>query len=505
MGQAQDICRLRRIAPDVQLVEHTGPGTRRLSYIGLSTCKSSLCPLCAPKWQRTRSEEITRAIDHWGAKRVCFSTLTMRHHPGMSLALQHRLLTQAFGSLWSGRRGEALKLAWGGKPESVRAHDRTWSFEYGWHPHLHVLFFRRSEAQTIAELRNLLDADWPEALGAALRRMQRFCKRTLGRALELSLPETHPDAIRCIRGGRERCKCLACTTDRARRLFGSKLLPKREPLLDGVRRMSQLLKAFSEESIRPDAAHGVQLETIRAEDRAPTYLAKLGLELSFNAAKDVNERIDPRTGKAIFHYPFWGVAHVATEHGNPLRVAARRAWSQLYHATRGTQTITFSDREALGLGEDPYADGAEPPEASAEEFSRMLGSIAGGQWDTMKRAQGHGLLVTLATAHDAGLIERLPYVKPPPGFHGMPTSCRGPPVRPWRPGEGLQWAIFEHHAEQRGAAAARRSLDLHPTEVDSWTWAPVVPRESSAPRTVPEIVAWFERESQLRLRFTADW
>ncbi len=463
--------------------------------------------MCAPKWQRTRSTEITQAIDRWkgGARRVCFATFTMRHHPGMSLALQHRLLTQAFGSLWSGRRGEALKDLWGGKPESVRAHDRTWSFEYGWHPHLHVLFFRQSEAQTIAELRATLDVDWPEALGAALRRMQRFCKRTLGRANELMLPPEHPDAIRCIRGGVTRCKCLSCTTERARRLFGSKLLPKNEPILDGVRRMSTLLRAFSEQSICPDAVHGVQLESIRAEDRAPTYLAKLGLELSFNAAKDVHERIDPRTGKVIFHYPFWGVAHVATQHGNPLRVAARRAWSQLYHATRATQTITFSSRERLQLDMDPYGEGAEPPEASSEEFSRMLGEIAGGQWDTLKRAQGHGLLVTLAVAHEQRVIENLPYVTAAPGFHGMPTSCRGPPVRQWRPGDGLQWAIFEHRAEERGRGAARVSLDLHPAEVDSWTWAPVMPRETSAPRTVPEIVAWFERASQLRLRFTADW
>jgi hypothetical protein len=473
-GQGQRICRLRRIAADVQLIEHWSATTRRLSLNGLSTCKSPLCPLCAPKWARTRSEEITSAIDHWGARRVVFATLTMQHHKPMVLALQHRLLTRAFGHLWSGRKGQAALEEWGGKPESIRAHDRTWSREYGWHPHLHVLFFRQSEAQTAAELEASLYKRWTESLGTALRSMKRFCRKTLANAAQWELLQRANFGGWCVGF---RCTCESCTRVRARRMFG-RLIRKNEPLLDSIRRVSGLLRSFSETSIKPSRERGVKLETVRAEDRAPTYLSKLGLELSFTEAKNVHERIDQR-GRLIRHYPHWGVAHIATRHGHELRVTARRAWEELFTATKGTQTITFSDRDALGLGPDPYAEDQEPPEASPEEFSRLLGQIAGNRWDTMKRQQGHGLLVTIGDAFDLGTLGAMPFVDPPIGFHGLPES-RGPPLEPYRQPDGIHWAIITAHAEKRGAQRSSALLALNPLE--KLEWVPLVPRDSSGLR-----------------------
>lgn len=496
---SQRICRLRRIAPEVQLIEHIGPHGRRLSYGGLSTCKSPLCALCAPKWARTRSEEITSAIDFWGARKVVFATLTMAHRPGMSLALQHRLLTRAFGTLWSGRAGQSFVASWGGKPESIRAHDRTWSREYGWHPHLHVLFFRRSLAQSETELRETLSDRWPDALATALRSMKRFCRRTLARAAtDLVAP--------CVKNASAgRCHCLECTTVRARRMFGGKLISRRAPLLDSVHRLSDLLRDFSEQAIRPNRAIGVDLQAVRAEDRASTYLSKLGLELSFSESKDVHERIDSR-GRVIRHYPHWGVAHLACHHGHPLRVDARRAWGELFRSTKATQTITFSDRAALGLGMDPYADGNEPPEPNAEEFTRLLGSIVGGTWDALKKNQQHGLLVTLGEAHEMGLLGELPYVKPPPGLHGIPSS-RGPPPSRYVQPEGILWAIALAKAETRGKEAVRAPwfarTDSFPDGLFAnlpprWQWQPIATHEPGAPWDLEELM--HRREVKVKLQ-----
>lgn len=490
-GQAQFWCRLKRIQADVQLVGYYSLGTEgsaRLGVTGVATCKSPLCPLCAPKWARTRAEEITTAIDHWGAKRVLFGTLTMRHHKGMPLALQHRLLTRAFGHLWSGRAGQEHAHAWGGRPEAIRAHDRTWSNEHGWHPHLHVLFFRQSEAQTVGELESALTARWPEALGCALRAMKRGVCKALG-AQRCPCPECRsyrenasPKRMAARKrkrpgfGGEcskaRRCRCEDCTRIRIKRMFGRKLCPKKEPLEDSLHRLTDLLRPFSEANISPSKARGVKLETVRAEDRAPTYLAKLGLELAFNDAKHVKIVKDDR-GREIAHYPHWGVAHLATRHGDPLRMPARRAWSELYRATKGTQTITFSDRVALGLGPDPYAEDQEPPEQSPEEFQRLLGQIAGDRWDTLRRAQGHGLLVTIGDAFDLKLLEELPFVEPPIGFHGLPES-RGPPPAPYHPPSPIDRASREAAAESRGRAVVRPSFERAPLEVI--TWEPLRPR-----------------------------
>lgn len=524
-GKAQALCRLKRIQPDVQLVGVTSPdGSKRLDKRGLATCKSPLCPLCTGKWARTRSEEITQAIDHWGARRVLFLTLTARHHQGMPLALQHRLLTRAYGHLWSGRQGQAHAEKWGGKPESIRAHDRTWSFEYGWHPHLHALVFRQSEAQTIEELTAAMIERWPEALASALRSMKRFCRNTLARAGEWDLiRECFPalkqrrrergwtaaqwELSRAVCSKLRNCTCEVCARARARRMFGGRLVRKSEPLLEAIRRLSVLLRQFDESNLLPSEERGVKMETVRAEDRAPTYLAKLGLELAFSEAKHVHERIDKR-GRLIRHYPHWGVAHLATRHGTPLRTAARKAWADLFSATRGTQTITFSDRRALGLGPDPYAEGEEPPEETPQDIVQLLGQIAGNRWDTLRREQGHGLLVTIEESFQLGLLPDLPFVDPPLGHHGLPEP-RGPPKPRYLQPDGIHWAIALNRAEERGRAQAHLQVEsykgsgsLLTVAVSApWVWTPLEPRTSKVVWDVATLLEKHRTAVQLGLRF----
>lgn len=530
-GLSQRICRLRRISHEVQLLEHTQGDSRRLSYVGLSTCKSPLCPLCAPKWQRTRAEEISTAVQHWGPERVWFSTFTMRHHPGMALALQHRLLTAAFGHLWSGRKGQSLVRELGGKPESVRAHDRTWSYEKGWHPHLHSLLFLRTERHTEDELQHMLACRWVEALGEGLRRMQRFCSRTLARASQLSeLCFDQRVAFQCLRGTDDfkadaqraargecappicpclqcvrkrlrtkRCPCEQCNRRRAKRIFGVRLVPKAQPLLESVRRLSTLLEAFTEENLRPNDVNGAQIERARPGDRAANYLAKLGLELTWNESKAVNEV------RGVKHFPYWAVAHLATKHGDPLRVPARRAWAELFRATRATQTITFSDREALGLGPDPYADGNEPEEAAPEEWTRVVGSIDGVTWDANAKEQKHGFLVTLAAAHEAGVLDELPYLQPPNVLHAIPFQREKPKI-PARPTPHQQLENWAAH-ERRGEAIARDLFSQLPKPPEPEYFEPVqfFVYPKGQPRSVEEIRERLARSRQLRLNFSLDW
>lgn len=540
MSQAQTLCRLKRIATDVQLHEHTSKdGQKRLSFSGIATCKSSLCPLCAPKWQHTRVSEIALAVQRWqGAAardyinggvygprrdntpgaRVMFATFTQRHHKGMPLVLQHRLLSRAFGHLWSGRAGQALVKKLGGKPQSVRAHDRTWALETGWHPHLHALLFFQNDLTP--DIEQLLWQRWaggaeygprrpgsvfrrvpppdvygprlpvrlrrerstwaykesPGALVSALRAMKRFCEKTLARADEL---ESDPGL--CWRSfvndyaGRDlkSCPCLACTTVRARRMFGRLVprLPKQRDgytaghLVDAVHRVSLMLEKISEDSLAPVRERGVQCEPVRGTDQAPKYLAKLGLELAWNASKGVN------VVRGVAHYPYWAVAHLATQHGNPLRVAARRAWAELFAATRGTQSIVFSDREALGLGPDPYAEGQEPDDRREGELSRMLGQIYGATWDVLRKQHKHGLHVTIAVAHEAGILPDLPWVSPPTTeWAGVPSS-RGPPPAPYLPMELRQRRLRWDARFERGREWCAQVLALeHRSTVPESVW-----------------------------------
>lgn len=456
MGRAQALCRLRRIQPTVQLVEYNTPESSRLVVQGVHTCKSPLCPLCAGKWQRTRSKEISQAIDFWGPKRVVFVTLTMRHHRGMRLALMHRLLRDAFGHLWSGRLGQEAAEQCGGKPETVRGHDRTWSKRHGWHPHLHSLFFLQREGLSDAELRELLDQRWPESLGASLRRFRRLAKRILAGAgcgrldCPVCMHAEDPGAI---------CQCNLCRSeaglkhrecehlrDRARRVFGAKLVPRHVPLVDAARQISQALKAFTEESIRPSLEHGVQAERMRSKDKLPTYLSKLGL---LHLELTSQSKLGKRGSDGELHYGVWEVARLATTHRHELRAAARSAWRDLFRSSFGTQTITFSDRKALGLGPDPYAEG-EPDEQAEEETSRCLFEIEGARWDALHKARNHGLLIELEQAHRNNTLETLPYVKDVLEVHAQAVS-RGPPERA-PPAEWWVKLERETAAERRGAA-----------------------------------------------------
>jgi hypothetical protein len=429
MKRQQEICRLVNVVPTVQGVEHTSERGARLAIHGVNTCKSPLCPLCAPKWQRTRTDEIAEAIDNWGAERVFFVTGTMRHHRGMRLAMMHRLLTHAWGHIWSGHAGQELAETLGGKPESIRAHDRTWSAVRGWHPHVHCLLFMQHEGTSEADLAAMLDERWPDCLAAALRSFRKMAYRVLagdGCGRE--------DCEQCCKPKAERDECPHLR-ERATRMFGTKLVPrsridnagKKVPasLHDAMRAVLHDLKAFTAENIRPSIAHGVVCERVRDMNRLPQYLSKMGLELASTLDKGGRVGSD-----GIRHYGLWEVAQLACDGEHPLQKQARRAWSSLFFGTFGTQTITFSDREKLGLPRDPYAEDGEPAEAASDESSQVIFEIPGAVYRELAKAKGHALLGELALAFQRGELGELGYLESVEGTERarlIEPSCCGRP------------------------------------------------------------------------------
>lgn len=495
MGFAQDTCRLRAVSPTLQLVRYVTPEAARMGLHGVHTCKSPLCPYCAPKWQRTRSDEITQAIDRWplGPEGVFFVTLTMRHNRRMALSLQHRLLTAAFGSLWGGKPGKKAAAKLGGKPESVRAHDRTWSLERGWHPHIHALLFTNNAELGTDELARLLDKRWPQVLASSLRRARALCRRILTGSDRIHFDGPHDEqGTPSERGGCGRRDCRVCQVpfvgprreiayagplredesrrvlrgdllgsyplpraeqvgecwhfrERLTRLFGVRLVPRTRkqqtgltpegkalwsdvaiPLRDSALRLLHMLEPFTAKSIRPTRSHGAYVERMRSRERLPNYLAKLGLELA--SSLDKMGSVD---SQGIRHYGLKEVQWLACTEDQPLYEPARKAYSQLFWATRGTQTITFSDREALGLPEDPYAEGQEPDEQKPDETRECIGIIQATAFKARVEQVGHGVIAELSSAYDRGELGALPYVEAPGVYGGVKLvvfpSTAGPP------------------------------------------------------------------------------
>lgn len=209
MGKSQALCRNRRTQAEVQLCEYRSrtDGALRLTINNVSTCKSPLCPQCAPKIMDVRAEEIRSAITTHGARRTYFLSLTIRHRSTQSIALQHKLLTYSFGRFFSGRKGQELARRLGGplvappgvrkaqpvnlhrlitptkkwihqKPHSIRSHDRTWSREHGFHLHLHCLLFLHQEVDEKKVLW-LVRRRWRVCLRQTLKTFKQLCRRTM--------------------------------------------------------------------------------------------------------------------------------------------------------------------------------------------------------------------------------------------------------------------------------------------------------------------------------------
>jgi hypothetical protein len=490
MGQPQRWCRLKRISPTVQCVEYTPqpvPGRPladpRLSIEGVYTCKSRCCAFCAPKWQRTRAAEITQAISNHGPEKCLFASFTLRHHRGMPLPILVRLVRRAFGDLFSGRAGAAFARKLGGKPvATVRAIEGTWSHEGGWHPHIHAIVFCQEEIGYRVGLEHAFFERWCEAINTALLSFSAFVDRIVDgrkkpcrykyqvyttqlasgewverrRQVGSACPICAENATRPEGTPPIECPNLR---ERAERLFGKQLVRKRETLLEAMARIGGMLGAFYKTTratfdgdcyslapvptVEPDPRYGVDVQRVRSQKGLDRYLSKLGamgLELACGTSKL------GRQGKnGIWHYSLWEAGRLACE-GN---AAAGAAFSEWYWSTLGTQGITFSDREALGLAPDDYADGQEPIEQATTETKRHLGDLPAAVWDAAVRRYGHAWVLELYRLYAAGKLAELADFIPASWGNSQPLAT-GPPRAP----PPLEWwhrLEAETRAEERGA------------------------------------------------------
>jgi len=114
-------------------------------YAGLQTCGLVwLCPVCAPKIQAVRAAELELAIELAEERglMVDLVTLTLPHKRGDSLREVEAVLRKAYRSMQQSRGYRVLEaelFMFG----TVASEELTWGPGTGWHPHVHLLRFRR--------------------------------------------------------------------------------------------------------------------------------------------------------------------------------------------------------------------------------------------------------------------------------------------------------------------------------------------------------------------------
>lgn len=136
--------RVRREDSSVQL--RMSEERQKAFYSGLQTCGLVwLCPVCAPKIQAVRAGELEQAIEQAEAEGLLVDlvTLTLPHRRGQSLKELEEVLRHAYRSMQNSRGYRELREAVG-LVGTVASEELTWGPETGWHPHLHILRFRRT-------------------------------------------------------------------------------------------------------------------------------------------------------------------------------------------------------------------------------------------------------------------------------------------------------------------------------------------------------------------------
>jgi len=112
------------------------------SYGGLQTCGSIwACPVCASKIAIEKGQEVLKALQ-WAKQKghlPVMIALTARHNMGMALADFMKSFKRAWERFNSGRIWRRFKKKYG-IVHSIANREVTYG-EFGWHYHMHLLFF----------------------------------------------------------------------------------------------------------------------------------------------------------------------------------------------------------------------------------------------------------------------------------------------------------------------------------------------------------------------------
>lgn len=101
-----------------------------------------LCPVCAPKIQVYRANEVRQAIESWKESNgsIWMVTQTIPHSKFDSLSEMLPKFSKAFQNFKSSNTWTCIKSRYD-LAGYIKALEVTWSLESGWHPHLHTIFF----------------------------------------------------------------------------------------------------------------------------------------------------------------------------------------------------------------------------------------------------------------------------------------------------------------------------------------------------------------------------
>jgi hypothetical protein len=119
--------------------------TGKARYSGLKTCGSVwACPVCSERVMKTRRDQVFRCLvgAHDLEHVVTFSTLTMRHHAGQSLAHVWDGVSKAMNSVNTVRKMRDLRAEMG-HLGAIRRVEVTHGAS-GWHVHVHLIEFWES-------------------------------------------------------------------------------------------------------------------------------------------------------------------------------------------------------------------------------------------------------------------------------------------------------------------------------------------------------------------------
>lgn len=138
-------------------------GTGRAFFAGCLRCNSVWeCPVCAPRIQAGRAEELTQLNGRHAEKKgsMLLATLTLPHSEGDSLKPLRKHVSRAWGNVTRGAPWERWKKRLG-LVGTVRALEVTHG-PNGWHPHLHVALYLTAGAtrEMQGELREWLARQW---------------------------------------------------------------------------------------------------------------------------------------------------------------------------------------------------------------------------------------------------------------------------------------------------------------------------------------------------------
>lgn len=140
----------------------------RAYYSGLASCGSVWsCPVCAPVIAGKRADELRTAIYRHKKSDgdILHLVLTFRHSRKKSLEEYLKLFGLAREAFW--RRGDVRRfldsIGYIGRVSSVEI---TWSYNNGWHPHMHILLFVKRDID-MSGAEAFFSAAWCSSLSKA--------------------------------------------------------------------------------------------------------------------------------------------------------------------------------------------------------------------------------------------------------------------------------------------------------------------------------------------------